>query len=152
MDCFIYLVMIIQDQKKMKNYNLDIEQDDDIPNSDSFIKILITTVNYGNLHATVSLLTGNSVDIAIICSESFPKKELFKRLFKDGSQHSMRTVIDFKEQKPQIQQDTQNPKAKVNLSNVNQVNPYLLLMSHAIIRHTIEIDATISMGYQPVDF
>ena len=132
-------------------FDLEIEQDENMPESDTFIKILITTVNYGNLHATVSLITGNSVDISIICSEKFPKKELFKRLFKDGSQHSMQTTIDFREQKPQEQLDTSNPKAKVNLSNVNQVNPYLLLMSHAIIRHTIELDATISIGQQPID-
>ena len=132
-------------------FDLEIEQDEDMPHSDTFIKILITMVNYGNLHATVSLVSGNSVDISIICSEKFPKKELFKRLYKDSTQHSMQTVIDFKEQKPQEQLDTLNPKAKVNLSNVNQVNPYLLLMSHAIIRHTIELDATISIGEQPID-
>ena len=132
-------------------FDLEIEQDEDIPESDTFIKILITTVNFGNLHATVSLITGNSVDIAITCSEKFPKKELFKRLLKDGSQHSMQTAIDIKEQKPQEQIDTINPKAKVNLANVNQVNPYLLLMSHAIIRHTIELDATVSIGNQPID-
>jgi len=132
-------------------FDLEIEQDDEVPESDTYIKILITTVNFGNLHATVSLITGNSVDISIICSEKFPKKELFKRLMKDGTQHSMQTAIDIKEQKPQEQLETINPKAKVNLSNVNQVNPYLLLMSHAIIRHTIELDATISIGSQPID-
>lgn len=132
-------------------FDLEIEQDEDAPESDTYIKILITTVNYGNLSATVSLVSGNSVDVSITCSEKFPKKELFKRLNKDGSQHSMQTVIDFKEQKPQEQLETLNPKAKVNLSNVNQVNPYLLLISHAIIRHTIEIDATITIGQQPID-
>lgn len=132
-------------------FDLEIEQDSDVPESDTYIKILITTVNYGNLNATVSLVSGNSVDVSVVCSGKFPKKELFKRLQKDGSQHSMQTVIDFKEQKPQEQQDTINPKAKVNLSNVNQVNPYLLLMSHAIIRHTIELDATMTIGKQPID-
>ncbi len=132
-------------------FDLDIEQDVTIPESDTFIKILITTVNYGSLNATVSLVSGNSVDIGIICSEKFPKKELFKRLQKDSTQHSMQSVIDFQQQKPQEQIETTNPKAKVNLSNVNQVNPYLLLMSHAIIRHTIELDATISIGNQPID-
>ena len=63
----------------------------------------------------------------------------------------MQTAIDIKEQKPQEQIETHNAKAKVNLANVNQVNPYLLLMAHAIIRHTIELDATISLGNQPVD-
>lgn len=132
-------------------FDLEIEQNEESIDADTFIKILITTVNYGNLQATVSLVLGNSVDIEIVCSEKFPKKELFKRLQKEGSQHSMQTVIDIKEQKPQEQIDTINPKAKVNLSNVNQVNPYLLLMSHAIIRHTIELDATISIGSQPID-
>ncbi len=132
-------------------FDLEIEQNEESIDADTFIKILITTVNYGNLQATVSLVSGNSVDIEIVCSEKFPKKELFKRLQKEGSQHSMQTVIDIKEQKPQEQIDTINPKAKVNLSNVNQVNPYLLLMSHAIIRHTIELDATISIGSQPID-
>ena len=132
-------------------FDLEIEQDEDLPESDTFIKIMITTINFGNLNATVSLITGNSVDIAITCSEKFPKKELFKRLSKDGSQHSMQTAIDIKEQKPQEQIETQNAKAKVNLANVNQVNPYLLLMAHAIIRHTIELDATISIGKQPIE-
>lgn len=132
-------------------FDLEIEQNEESIDADTFIKILITTVNYGNLQAIVSLVLGNSVDIEIVCSEKFPKKELFKRLQKEGSQHSMQTVIDIKEQKPQEQIDTINPKAKVNLSNVNQVNPYLLLMSHAIIRHTIELDATISIGSQPID-
>lgn len=132
-------------------FDLEIEQNEESIDADTFIKILITTVNYGNLQATVSLVLGNSVDIEIVCSEKFPKKELFKRLQKEGSQHSMQTVIDIKEQKPQEQIDTINPKAKVNLSNVNQVNPYLLLMSHAIIRHTIELDATISIGSQPIN-
>ncbi len=132
-------------------FDLEIEQGEEAIDADTFIKILITTVNYGNLQATVSLVSGNSVDIEIVCSEKFPKKELFKRLQKEGSQHSMQAVIDIKEQKPQEQIDTINPKAKVNLSNVNQVNPYLLLMSHAIIRHTIELDATMSIGSQPID-
>ena len=132
-------------------FDLEIEQDEDLPESDTFIKIMITTINFGNLNATVSLITGNSVDIAITCSEKFPKKELFKRLSKDGFQHSMQTAIDIKEQKPQEQIETQNAKAKVNLANVNQVNPYLLLMAHAIIRHTIELDATISIGKQPIE-
>ena len=132
-------------------FDLEVEQNDDAPESDTFIKILITTVNYGNLSATVSLVSGNAVDVSITCSEKFPKKELFKRLNKESLQHSMQTVIDFKAQKPQEQLDTPNPKAKVNLSNVNQVNPYLLLISHAIIRHTIELDATVTIGTQPIE-
>ena len=58
----------------------------------------------------------------------------------------MQTVIDFKNQKNQLEQDIINPKAKVNLSNTAQINPYLLLMVHSLIRYTIEIDNIQSSG------
>ncbi|MGN1125008.1 MAG: hypothetical protein ACI4SM_02360 [Candidatus Gastranaerophilaceae bacterium] len=132
-------------------FDLEIEQKEEKAELDTFIKVFITTVNYGNLNATISLVTSNSVDISIICSKKFPKKELLKRLSKESTQHSMNAEIDFQEQKEQESIQNENPKAKVNLSNVNQVNPYLLLMTHALIRHAIEIDATITIGTQPID-
>lgn len=132
-------------------FDLEIEQDKEEKQFDTFIKIMITTVNYGNINAVVSLVTGNSVDISITCSEKFPKEKLLKKLQNESKQYSMQSVIDFKKQSPQEQIDTETPKAKVNLSNVNDVNPYLLLISHAIIRYTIELDATLTIGAQPIE-
>ena len=132
-------------------FDLEIEQDKEEKQFDTFIKIMITTVNYGNVNAVVSLVTGNSVDISISCSEKFPKEKLLKKLQNESKQYSMQSVIDFKKQSPQEQIDTETPKAKVNLSNVNDVNPYLLLISHAIIRYTIELDATLTIGAQPIE-
>lgn len=132
-------------------FDLEIEQDKEEKQFDTFIKIMITTVNYGNVNAVVSLVTGNSVDISITCSEKFPKEKLLKKLQNESKQYSMQSVIDFKKQSPQEQIDTKTPKAKVNLSNVNDVNPYLLLISHAIIRYTIELDATLTIGAQPIE-
>lgn len=132
-------------------FDLEIEQEKEEKQFDTFIKIMITTVNYGNVNAVVSLVTGNSVDISITCSEKFPKEKLLKKLQNESKQYSMQSVIDFKKQSPQEQIDTDIPKAKVNLSNVNDVNPYLLLISHAIIRYTIELDATLTIGAQPIE-
>ncbi len=132
-------------------FDLEIEQDKEEKQFDTFIKIMITTVNYGNVNAVVSLVTGNSVNISITCSEKFPKEKLLKKLQNESKQYSMQSVIDFKKQSPQEQIDTETPKAKVNLSNVNDVNPYLLLISHAIIRYTIELDATLTIGAQPIE-
>lgn len=132
-------------------FDLEIEQDKEEKQFDTFIKIMITTVNYGNVNAVVSLVTGNSVDISITCSEKFPNEKLLKKLQNESKQYSMQSVIDFKKQSPQEQIDTETPKAKVNLSNVNDVNPYLLLISHAIIRYTIELDATLTIGAQPIE-
>lgn len=77
-------------------FDLEIEQDKEEKQFDTFIKIMITTVNYGNVNAVVSLVTGNSVDISITCSEKFPKEKLLKKLQKESNQYSMQSVIDFK--------------------------------------------------------
>ncbi len=116
---------------------------------DTSISIMITTKNYGNIGAEINLLTTNSVDIFITCDKKFPKDELLKRLNHDSKEHSMTASIGIEQT---TQQDVLAPevqKAKVNLSNVTTINPYLLLMSHSFIRHAIEIDINTTMYGQP---
>ena len=36
--------------------------------------------------------------------------------------------------------------AKINMADTNKINPYLLLMAHTVIRHTLEIDKNKSDG------
>lgn len=127
-------------------FKLDVEtKNSDDFDDDTSISIMITTKNYGNISATINLITTNSVDIFITCSKEYPKAELLKRLNKDSSEHSMSTSIGVEEvfQPNQIPADIQ--KAKVNLSNVTTINPYLLLMSHSFIRHAVEIDINTTM-------
>ena len=117
---------------------------------DTSISIMVTTKNYGNISAEINLLTTNSVDIFITCDKTFPKEELLKRLRSDSKDHSMTASIGVEEVS---QKDTLAPevqKAKVNLSNVTTINPYLLLMSHSFIRHSIELDINTTMYGQPV--
>ena len=95
---------------------------------DTSVSIMITTKNYGNIGAEINLLTTNSVDIFITCDKKFPKDELLKRLNHDSKEHSMTASIGIEQT---VQQDVLAPevqKAKVNLSNVTTINPYLLLM------------------------
>ena len=40
----------------------------------------------------------------------------------------------------------EKPQAKINMSDTNEINPYLLLMAHTIIRHVLEIDKNTSNG------
>lgn len=127
-------------------FKLDVEtKNSQSADDDTSISIMITTKNYGNISATINLITTNSVDIFITCSKEFPKSELLKRLNKDSSEHSMSTSIGIEEisQPSQIPTDVQ--KAKVNLSNVTTINPYLLLISHSFIRHAVEIDINTTM-------
>ena len=118
---------------------------------DTSISIMITTKNYGNIGAEINLLTTNSVDIFITCDKTFPKEELLKRLNHDSKEHSMTASIGVEEISQQNSLEPDVQKAKVNLSNVTTINPYLLLMSHSFIRHSIEIDINTTMYGQPVE-
>lgn len=121
-------------------FDLEIETGAGSDESDSILIITITTINYGNVRATLMLETSNSVHVNIECIKEFPKDELLLRIEADEKHYSMESVVAFETslQKANIQQE--KPQAKINMSNTNEINPYLLLMAHTIIRHVIEID------------
>ena len=125
-------------------FDLDIEQKEDSEESDSILTITITTVNYGVVVATLILETSNSVHVMIECSKNFPQEELMLRIDGEQKNYSMNSVVTFsdKETKP----EGRNAKAKINMSQTTEINPYMLLMAHTIIRHTIEIDNNTTIG------
>lgn len=108
--------------------------------NDSKLTVLIQTKNFGNLKGVFTLTTSNSVDILIICSDIFPKKLLLKSLMEESTSHAMNTNIDIEEVSPKKEEINDVHETKVNLSATNEMNPYLLLMAHAFIRHTILLD------------
>lgn len=108
--------------------------------NDSKLTVLIQTKNFGNLKGVFTLTTSNSVDVLIVCSDIFPKKLLQKNLMEESTSHAMNTNIDIEEVTPKKEEINEVHETKVNLSATNEMNPYLLLMAHAFIRHTILID------------
>lgn len=123
-------------------FDLEITSDDgETDSNDSKLTVLIQTKNFGNLKGVFTLTTSNSIDIYIICSESFPKKTLLLTMQEESNSHSMNTNIDIEEVKPQ-KEENEVQETKVNLSATNEMNPYLLLMAHSFIRNTILIDNT----------
>lgn len=107
--------------------------------SELSITIMISTRNYGNIKVTLILVKGNSMSIFINCSEDFPKEELLKRLNVETKNHAIQSEIIF-DQKPVKKSETDTPQAKISMSNLSEVNPFMLLMANAVIRHTIELD------------
>ena len=107
--------------------------------SEMSITIMISTKNYGNVRVTLILFAGNSMDIFVNCSDNFPKEDLMKRIAEENKKHSIQSSMSF-EEKEMKQAETGTPQAKVSFSNLSEVNPHLLIMSNAIIRHTIELD------------
>jgi hypothetical protein len=64
-------------------FDLEIEAGASGDESDSILVITITTLNYGNVVATLVLETSNSVHVNIECAKEFPKDELLLRIETD---------------------------------------------------------------------
>ena len=88
--------------------------------------------------------TQNSVHVSIECDKDFPKDELMLRIGNEEKQYSMNSVVTFSEKTSRSEEQT--AKAKINMSQTTEINPYMLLMAHTIIRHVIEIDSNKSIG------
>ena len=125
-------------------FDLDIETKEDGEESDSILTITISTVNYGSVVATLILETANSVHVSIECDKEFPQDELMLRIGNEEKQYSMNSVVSFTEKSSKSEE--QVAKAKINMSQTTEINPYMLLMAHTIIRHVIEIDSNKSIG------
>ncbi len=130
-------------------FDLEIEAGQKEDGSDSILIITITTLNYGNVTATLILENSNSVHVNIGCVKEFPKEELILRIEGDEKHYSMESVVSFEtSSQTTVNTEQEKPQAKINMGNTNEINPYLLLMAHTIIRHVIEIDKNTSNGIQ----
>lgn len=128
-------------------FDIEIEKGASGEDADSILIITITTLNYGNVTATLILESSNSVHVNIECVKEFPKDELMMRIENDEKHYSMESVVSFEtSSQTTLNENQERPEAKINMGNTNQVNPYLLLMAHTIIRHVIEIDKNTSGG------
>lgn len=107
--------------------------------SELSITILISTRNYGNVKVTLVLPAGNSMSILINCCEEFPKEELLKRIKMESKNHSIQSDVIFEQNVAKKTENT-TTQAKISMSNLSEVNPFLLLMANAVIRHTIDLD------------
>ena len=127
-------------------FDLEIQQkSDNKEESDSILQITISTINYGVIKATLVLESSNSVQVTIEASEKFPKIELKTRISKEQKFYSMDSVVSFNDNKQKEQTETKQ-SANVNMSQTTEINPYLLLMAHTLIKHVIEIDNNKTIG------
>lgn len=127
------------------DFELEIMNNPNNEESESILVITITTVNFGKIIATLILETSNSVHVNIECSQEFPKEELLDRIKNEEKHYSMQSVLTFQNYEAKSE-DTSRTKASVTMSSMDEINPYMLLMAHAIIRNTIIIDDETTNG------
>lgn len=121
------------------DFELDIQSKEENASDNSVLIIKIQTINYGEIVVMLVLESANAISINIQCAENFPQDELNLRLNNDKKTYSAQTSLSYTS-KPSDKTKAERTQATINMSNTNEINPYLLLMSHLIIRHIVEID------------
>lgn len=128
-------------------FDLEIQQkNDEHIESDSILVITVTTINFGTVKATLLLESSNSVQVTIECNDEFPKKELSLRIENEQKFYSIDSVISYQKTKQINDLKQTKQTTNINTSQTTEINPYLLLMAHTIIKHIIDIDNNKSMG------
>lgn len=121
------------------DFELEILSQNEEKSDNSILVIKIQTINYGEIIATLILEDSNAVSINIECNNSFPKEELSKKLDEENKHYSALTSLTYSS-KQSTPIKTEKAQATINMSNTNEINPYLLLTAHQIIRNVVEID------------
>lgn len=133
-----------------ENNNFDIEfssseeNDSSEGEADDTITILIQTENYGNVKILLVLELTNKINIIINCAKIFPKDLLLSKVNDDSKEYKLETQTTVNEQET-VDKSTLDKNQKVHMSGSSVLNPYILLMAHAIIRNVIEIDKNRSL-------
>ena len=94
--------------------------------------------------AVLYLESSNSVQVSVECSENFPKNELKLRIDNEQKYYSMDSVVNISTTHTDAK--TQKQSANINMSQTTEINPYLLLMAHIIIKQVIDIDNNKTSG------
>lgn len=121
------------------DFELEIQSQEDKASDNSILIIKIQTINYGEIVVMLVLESANAISINIQCADSFPKDELTLRLDSDNKSYSAQTSLSYTSKQPE-KAKAEKTQATINMSNTNEINPYLLLTAHLIIRHVVEID------------
>ena len=105
--------------------------------------ILIETMNFSNVRATLEMTQDGKVEILINCIESFPREKVLSVLKKESQNLNIQTGLVVETTKKEIQKD-EIKKARAQISASSCVSPQLMLMAHAVIKIVFKIDKDFS--------
>ncbi len=104
------------------------------------VGILLSTKNYGNLQAQILKTDEDGIKIEVISSETFPLKEFTELMKLESKRYSININFDLAV-KPEFNKDkAEKSETEVFLNTSPGVNPFLLLISNALIKNVHEID------------
>ena len=123
-------------------FKLEITQkkDDDVSDSEDSITLLITTVNYYNVQASIAKNGNESVNVNVICSDEFPSSELESGLAEKSVKFNVPINFEAKVQENMPKEKNEERKMKIFMNTSPGVNPFLLLIANSVLNIVHKID------------
>ena len=109
--------------------------------SDDFITVLISTENYGNLQADIIKTDKDGIVIYIISSETFPQEDFVNLMNEESKKYNININFSLNKKESFNKDKNENPQTQVCMNTSSVVNPFLLLISNALIKNVHTIDS-----------
>lgn len=113
-------------------------------NGEDSITVMISTVNFGNVHVLIYKEDKSSVNFNISAGEKFPKEEVLKELKAEAKEYNVQTSMVF-EKKENLTKKNPEQKTEVTVNTSNKINPFLILMAQATVKIIINLDKNKSL-------
>ncbi len=137
----MYLPWLPLTDPEMFKLEFDKKTSDDGLSADDSITVLISTENYGNIKADIYKTDADGIKIEFISSETFPLEE-FKILMKEESKkYSININFDLFKKESFNKKKNEKAQTKIFMNTSPKVNPFLLLISNALIKNIHIIDS-----------
>lgn len=107
------------------------------------IVILIETVNFSNIKATLEMTQNGKIEILLNCIESFPRDKVLAILKKESENLNIQSGLVIETTKKEIPKD-EVKRTRAEISASSCVSPQLMLMAHAVIKIVFKIDKDFS--------
>ena len=115
------------------------DSDDDLQS----ITILIQTMNFSNIKATLEMTQNGKIEILLNCIESFPRDKVLAILKKESENLNIQSGLVIETTKKEIPKD-EVKRTRAEISASSCVSPQLMLMAHAVIKIVFKIDKDFS--------
>ncbi len=133
-----------------ENTNFSIEIGSGAPEeggeSDDSVTILISTENFGNVQIVLFKQGNKAISMQIACSKEFPKDFVEKAIEVQAQNYNVQAGIAFEEKQVEKPQRQETSQTQVSLNTSPGVNPFLILMAHAVIKIVIGVDKAYSLS------
>ena len=109
--------------------------------SDDFVTVLIATENYGNLQADIYKTQEDGIKIELISSDTFPQNDFVVLMKEESKKYSININFELSKKESFNKEKNEKSQIQVCMNTSSGVNPFLLLISNALIKNVHIIDS-----------